>query len=167
MIDFRTLILTVCMLLSAANVAALTVGQKIPDFSLAALDGSQQYSLGDYAGQVVYVDFWASWCGPCRQSLPSLDRLYRQLSDRGFVVLAINVDAYSQDAKDFLKAYPVSYPVLHDEGGSLPVAFGVKGMPTAFLLDKQGNLRRVHEGFRLGDDDLIRKEVLTLLEEES
>jgi thiol-disulfide isomerase/thioredoxin len=167
MFYFRSLIFTVCTLLPAAHVAALTVAEKIPDFSLAALDDKQKYSLADYLGQVVYVDFWASWCGPCRQSLPSLDRLYRQLSNRGFMVLAINVDAYSQDAKDFLKAYPVSYPVLRDESGSLPAAFGVKGMPTAFLIDKQGKVRRVHEGFRLGDEDLIRKEVLILLDEES
>jgi thiol-disulfide isomerase/thioredoxin len=167
MFYFRSLIFTVCTLLPAAHVAALTVAGKIPDFSLAALDDKQKYSLADYLGQVVYVDFWASWCGPCRQSLPSLDRLYRQLSNRGFMVLAINVDAYSQDAKDFLKAYPVSYPVLRDESGSLPAAFGVKGMPTAFLIDKQGKVRRVHEGFRLGDEDLIRKEVLILLDEES
>lgn len=167
MFDFRILVFTVCMLLPATSVAALTVAEKAPDFSLAALDDEQEYSLADYGGQVVYVDFWASWCGPCRQSLPSLDRLYRQLSHRGFMVLAINVDAYSQDAKDFLKAYPVSYPVLRDESGSLPATFGVKGMPTAFLIDKQGKVRRVHEGFRLGDEDIIRKDILTLLEEES
>jgi thiol-disulfide isomerase/thioredoxin len=167
MFDFRTLIFTFCMLLPATSVAALTLAEKAPDFSLAALNDKQKYSLADYAGQVVYIDFWASWCGPCRQSLPSLDRLYRQLGNRGFMVLAINVDAYSQDAKDFLKAYPVSYPVLLGENGSLPAVFGVKGMPTAFLIDKQGKVRRIYEGFRLGDEDLIRKEVLTLLEEES
>jgi thiol-disulfide isomerase/thioredoxin len=167
MTDLRTLMVTLLLLMSAAKVTALAVGEQAPEFSRFTLENSQHHKLSDYLGKVVYVDFWASWCGPCRQSLPSLDALYRELGGQGFAVLAVNVDAYIDEAKAFLKAYPVSYPVLRDPANRLPADYGVKGMPTAFLLDKQGIVRGIHEGFRIGDAPGIRAEILNLLAEES
>lgn len=136
----------------------------MPEFSLPDLAGNKRHALSDYRGQVVYLDFWASWCGPCRLSLPALNELYRELGPKGFTVLAVNVDAYEEEATDFLDAFPVAYPVLRDAERALPKRFGVRGMPTAFLIDQQGQLVGVHEGFRKGDADKLRRKVVHLLE---
>lgn len=161
-----SLLLSLLMaVLSAHSVAgALQPGQPVADFTLPALDGETRHALSDFRGQVVYLDFWASWCGPCRLSLPALDELYRELGPKGFTVLAVNVDAYRDEATDFLASYPVDYPVLRDDDRALPKKFGVKGMPTAFLIDQQGQLVGVHEGFRKGDADKLRRKVMRLLE---
>ncbi|QQD17847.1 TlpA family protein disulfide reductase [Spongiibacter nanhainus] len=139
-------------------------GKPVPEFSLPDLAGNKRHALSDYRGQVVYLDFWASWCGPCRLSLPALNELYRELGPKGFTVLAVNVDAYEEEATDFLDAFPVAYPVLRDAERALPKRFGVRGMPTAFLIDQQGQLVGVHEGFRKGDADKLRRKVVHLLE---
>lgn len=160
----------VCMALlmpsgqSFAGDSPLQPGQPVPDFTLPALSGDQRHSLSDFSGQVVYLDFWASWCGPCRLSLPALDTLYRELGPRGFTVVAVNVDAYEDEATAFLDSFPVDYPVLRDAGRALPKQFGVRGMPTAYLIDQQGRLVGVHEGFRQGDAEKVRRKVLQLLE---
>ncbi len=115
-------------------------------------------------GQVVYVDFWASWCGPCRISFPILDEIRAELGERGFEVLAINVDEYPEDALEFLNELPVSYPVLYDAEGATPEAFGIIGMPTGFLIDRSGTVYKVHQGFRKSDGKKLRAEILELLE---
>jgi thiol-disulfide isomerase/thioredoxin len=122
------------------------------------------YDLARLKGQVVYVDFWASWCGPCRVSFPIIDEIYQELAGRGFLVLAINVDEYPEDAMEFLEALPVSYPVVRDAEGETPAAFGIIGMPTGFLIDQQGTVVKIHQGFRKSDADWLRKEILKLLE---
>lgn len=149
---------------SLAADAPHQAGKPVPDFTLPALAGDERYTLSDFQGQVVYLDFWASWCGPCRLSLPALNDLYRELGPKGFTVIAVNVDAYRDEAADFLASYPVDYPVLRDGDRALPKQFGVKGMPTAFLIDQQGQLVGVHEGFRKGDADKLRRKVMHLLE---
>lgn len=119
--------------------------------------GGTPKSINDYKGKLVYLDFWASWCGPCRQSLPILNEVRGQYADKGFEVIAINVDEKLPDALKFLKKYPVSYPVLLDPAGKSPQAYKVKGMPTAYLIDENGIIIYKHLGFKIKDRKKIEK----------
>ena len=159
----RLLLLAItCFFTSQAS--AVAPQQIAPSFERVPLQGGAPVSLESFKGQVVYLDFWASWCGPCRKSMPFLESLRKAHHADGFEVLAINMDAYVDEALRFLRAYPVSYPVLRDTG-SLPELYGVEVMPTSYLIDRNGIVRMVHYGFRNGDKTGIRKAVTQLLEE--
>ena len=164
----RSALLVFLALALPLQAAPVAVGEPAPAValpSLAAADGAQ-VALADLRGKVVYLDFWASWCGPCRLSFPQLEQLHQELGPRGFEVLAINVDEFEADALQFLEEIPVSYLVVRDAEGTTPAAYGILGMPTAFLLDRQGVVRLVHQGFRRSDGEHLRVEILKLLEEE-
>ena len=163
--DRRTLLLIALLLLPAPGLQALEVGDRVPAFQRPALGSAGNIALDDFAGKVVYLDFWASWCGPCRLSLPALEQLYSELGERGFVVLAVNVDAYRDDALAFLQHHPVTYPVVRDADNTLPKRFAVKGMPTAFLIGRDGRVEQVHEGFRKSDAAPLRQKIIALLED--
>lgn len=141
-------------------------GLPAPTISLPLIaNGEGELNLESHRGSVVYLDYWASWCGPCRRSLPALDELYRELKEEGLQVLAISVDVVEEDALDFLKRYTVTYPVALDDTGDSAKAFGVDGMPSGYLIDRSGKVRRVHVGFRKGDADKLRKDILEVLRE--
>ncbi|MGH1486167.1 MAG: TlpA family protein disulfide reductase [Cellvibrionaceae bacterium] len=112
-------------------------------------------SIKDFKGKLVYLDFWASWCGPCRKSLPILNDIRKNYSDQGFEVVAINVDENLNDALKFLKKYPVDYPILLDSKGLSPRSYQVKGMPTAYLIDEKGIIIYKHTGFKKKDKKKI------------
>ena len=116
-----------------------------------------------YLGRVTYVDFWASWCGPCRLSLPALNRLSKEFDDADFGVVAISVDYVDEDALDFLKRYPVDYPVAIDKTGNSGRDFAVAGMPSGYLIGRDGLIREVHVGFRKGDEALLREQIQALI----
>ena len=116
-----------------------------------------------YLGRVTYVDFWASWCGPCRLSLPALNRLSKEFDTADFGVVAISVDYVDEDALDFLKRYPVDYPVAIDKTGNSGRDFAVAGMPSGYLIDRDGLIRKVHVGFRKGDEAFLRKQIQALI----
>jgi thiol-disulfide isomerase/thioredoxin len=149
-------------------IRAATVGDIAPDISLPGLraeDGTGTINLADFRGKVVYLDFWASWCAPCVVSIPLLNELQNKHTALGsaFAVVAINVDSDPADGKDFLLDEPVQYKVLSDPTGITPKLFGVKGMPTSYLLDKEGKVHLVHEGFKRSDIDMIEAEIQKLL----
>ena len=116
-----------------------------------------------YLGRVTYVDFWASWCGPCRLSLPALNRLSKEFDAADFGVVAISVDYVDEDALDFLKRYPVDYPVAIDKTGNSGRDFAVKGMPSGYLIGRDGLIRKVHVGFRKGDEAVLREQIQELI----
>lgn len=148
----------------ACAAMALENGKPAPAFALPMLGSNNRVSLDQYKGKVVFVDFWASWCGPCRQSLPLYDKLNTEMAQRDFAVLAINLDEDDADANAFLKEHPVHYTVLRDPAGTTPKAFGLVGMPTSYLIDKAGVLRAQHSGFNPVDIDTLRKQIDDLLE---
>lgn len=148
-----------------AQAHAVNTGATAPDFSLPSLDGASKVNLTDYKGKVVYLDFWASWCGPCRVSFPILDQLSKELKASGFEVVGVNVDEKTQDATNFLKESPVSFTLAADPKASLPETYGVQGMPTSYLIDRQGKVRMVHSGFKKADADHLKAEIVKLLGE--
>lgn len=135
-------------------------------FTLVNIQNGGQINLTDYRGQVVYLDFWASWCKPCIRSFPKLDELHRKYSKQGFTVLAVNLDQNKALALDFLKANPVSYPNVYDEGAKIAKKYGVNSMPTSFFIDRKGEIRLSHQGFNPGDEIKIEKAIQLLISDE-
>ena len=163
---FGTLLGATALSNSCAADKSIDVGQRAPACELASL-GSSAASKTDYKGKVVYVDFWASWCPPCLKSLPFLNTLNRDLKDRGLQVIGVNVDEHISDANAFLKNHPASFIVGSDSKGDCPKAFGIMGMPSSYLIDRKGNIRHVHIGFRDGDRKELRQAIEQLLAEDA
>lgn len=134
-----------------------------PGFNLPALGGGN-HSLSDFNGKVVYVDFWASWCGPCRKSLPLYETLFKETGSDRFQIVAINLDEDEADARRFLEKHPISYPVLLDPSGKTAADWGIKAMPTSFLLDGSGTIVRQYAGFEPSHMEEIRHDIQALLD---
>lgn len=164
---FIRLLIVLCALIAGSTHAAgVAVGDTAPDVELTKLsDGGGSASLESLRGSVVYLDFWASWCGPCRLSFPQLEAIRTELKPQGFEVFAINVDEFQEDALKFLRELPVSYPVVHDASGATPAKWGILGMPTGYLIDREGIVRIIHTGYSKSDGPALRAEILKLLEE--
>lgn len=121
--------------------------------------------FGSYRGKVIYLDFWATWCPPCRKSMPFMMSMRKELGDEGLEVVAISVDEEKEAVNRFLARYPVNFAIAHDPDGDCPQKFEVMAMPSSYLIDRQGRIRYVHLGFRDGDKNEMREKVLDLLEE--
>ena len=159
-----------CLLLTPVALAErgshITLDEPLPqpawELPLIA-NGEGTVTSSTYLGRVTYVDFWASWCGPCRLSLPALNRLSKEFDAADFGVVAISVDYVDEDALDFLKRYPVDYPVAIDTTGNSGRDFAVAGMPSGYLIGRDGLIRQVHVGFRKGDEALLREQIQSLI----
>jgi len=127
----------------------LAVGEMAPEISATSAGGA--VTLQGLRGQWVYLDFWASWCGPCKQSFPWMNEIHAKYGSRGLRVVAVNVDAKASDAERFLSAIPAIFPVAYDAKGETPKRFAVKAMPTSYLIDPTGRITLVHAGFRESD----------------
>ena len=121
--------------------------------------------MADTKGKVVLVDFWASWCPPCKESFPALDVIQRDYRARGVQVIAVNVDERQKDADAFLAAHPHQLLVVFDPHGESPKAFKVRGMPSSFVIDRRGEIRYTHQGYSQGIDAAYRRELDALLAE--
>jgi len=130
----------------AAVASAVAAGETPPQFALLDANGNL-VSLEHLRGRVVYVDFWASWCGPCRRSFPWMNDLQRRYGDRGLTIVGVNVDKRRPDADRFLGQVPASFTIVFDAAGVTPSAWGVAGMPSSYLIDTQGKVVAVETGF--------------------
>ena len=158
----RKLLLMVFLVLPF-SVSAISVGETVPLFKARTIDGSKSLALEDYRGKVVLLDFWASWCPPCLKSLPKYNDLRREIGTANFEIVAINVDENTDDARKFLQKHPVSYPIAKDPKGILPGVFGVKAMPTSYLIDQNGVVQYVHAAFKEGDIEKLKAEIQKLI----
>jgi thiol-disulfide isomerase/thioredoxin len=144
--------------------ASLETGEPAPAIVAAPLRaGAPPVSLAALRGRVVYVDFWASWCVPCRQSMPVLDGLARRFGPRGFTVIGVNKDASVAEAERFLRRVPVDFPLVGDADDAIARSFGVKAMPSGYLVDRAGVVRRVHRGFNAETAAALEREIEGLL----
>jgi len=126
-----------------------SVGMRAPNFELPVLSGGEgRLSLEDLRGKVVLMTFWASWCGPCRQEVPALERHWKKLRDQDVVILGISIDETEKAAGGFLDMFPVTYPMILDPaGGMVADVWGVSSIPATILLDKNGVVRNRHLGY--------------------
>lgn len=137
-----------------------------PDWTLPAIQNAAgELSMSDFRGKITYVDFWASWCGPCRLSLPALNSLNEEFAEEPVQFLAISIDVVEEDAWDFLKRYSVDYPVVIDTEGDIARMFAVDGMPSGYLLDAEGRVREIHIGFKRGDELKLAESIKKMLAE--
>ena len=135
-----------------------------PTFTLPSRSGDN-VSLEQLKGQVVMLNFWASWCGPCRQEMPLLDQMHKRYSALGFTLLGVNVEANTKDAEKWLADTPVSFPVLFDKDSKVSELYEVSAMPSTVFIDRKGNVRYLHRGYKPGDESEYLNQIRALLKE--
>ncbi|GEA11510.1 TlpA disulfide reductase family protein [Alteromonas sp. KUL49] len=140
------------------------VNMPAPDFTLKSRDGNN-LRLAEEVGNIVIVNFWASWCGPCREELPAFEALYQDYVDLGVTVLAVNVDDDSAKAQSMLADMDISFPVLYDPNGDVSELYDVSAMPTTVMIDRNGDTRLIHKGYKSGDEKQYEKAIKLLLRE--
>jgi peroxiredoxin len=139
-------------------------GGPAPNFTLKSLTGKNM-KLSELVGNVVLINFWASWCGPCREEMPLLNDLHNRYEPLGFTVLGINVEEDVTAAKGFLKKFPADFPVLLDNTNRVSKQYKVVAMPTTVVVDRDGNMRFLHQGYKSGDEAKYRQIVKKLVRE--
>lgn len=156
-ITFSTL-LAVCFSLASAK----ELSGPAKDFTLKSNKGNN-VRLSDLRGQVVMLNFWASWCGPCRQEMPLLDKMYQRYGSAGFTLLGVNVEEDPTEANLLLKKDPVTFPILYDTSSKVSKQYKVSAMPSTVLIDCDGNMSYLHSGYKPGDEKEYMKRIKGLL----
>ncbi len=152
-----------CLLAMAGSAAlALEPGELAPALELTGVEAQQAVPV---TGKLTYVDFWASWCGPCRKSFPWMNEMQRKYAGQGLAIVAVNLDQERADADTFLQKIPAEFPIAFDPSGDAPTRYGVKGMPTSVLVGADGKVLEIHAGFNERDaaalEEMIRKHLGT------
>lgn len=143
---------------------SLASDSRAPDFKLDAY-GGKALGLGELRGQVVMINFWASWCVPCKQEMPLLEQMHKKYKPMGFTMLGVNVEPDSAAAEGVLRQIPVSFPVLFDRENRVSKLYNVQGMPSSVLIDRKGNVRYLHKGYKPGDENAYLNYIRTLVRE--
>lgn len=162
MTRYLLILLVSLWVLAPANAAS--VQGKAPNFTLKSNTG-KNIKLSELRGQVILLNFWASWCGPCRQEMPLLEKLQRRYSALGFTVLGVNVEEDPRKAKTLLKDISVSFPILFDTRNKVSKQYKVSAMPSTVMIDRDGNMRYLHKGYKPGDEAQYKKWVKQLIRE--
>lgn len=156
--------LTLLSVLSAGASSTRLIGQPAPDFALRSF-GSENLRLSEHLGEVVVINFWATWCGPCRQEMPLLDEIYARYRRAGMVLFSVNIDEQRDPAVEMAQTLKVSYPVLFDEHKSVSRSYQVGTMPVTVLIDREGVVRYVSEGYKPGYEKRYTEQLRELLNE--
>jgi peroxiredoxin len=156
--------LAAVLVLLTTMVTAGTAQAPAPDFTLKSNSG-ENIRLSELRGEVVLINFWASWCGPCRQEMPILSELHDKYKAMGFTVLGVNVEENSSAARKLLKDMPVSFPVLFDNDSSVSKQYDVAAMPSTVLVDRNGDMRYLHKGYKPGLENTYVEQVRNLIRE--
>ena len=158
----KTLVLALNLLV-AVPASAVDKGEMAPEFTLPVLAGGDTVSLSDSQGKVRYIDFWASWCSPCRMSIPLIVALQEELGEESFEVIAINIDERVEDARRFSEGYAMNYVNLSDPEGEVAETYDLLAVPMSYVVDPEGRVTLVHAGFKRGDMAGIRAHILEQL----
>ena len=155
-----------CVLCCTAGVPQAVAAEPVmaPDFALKA-DSGRNLRLHELRGEVVMINFWATWCGPCREEMPKLDQLYRQYQKTGFALLGVNIDDNPVNARSMAKKLGVTFPVLFDNDKQVSKLYKVDAMPSTVLIDRDGKLRYLHRGYKPGYEAIYQTEIRELLKE--
>ena len=160
----KILLCAALILNSIPTLTAAEQGDVLPDCQLVSTDNVTR-NFKQFQGKVLYVDFWASWCGPCAKSFPFLNQLDHDLKDRGLQVIGINLDENAADAQAFIAKYPAYFMIATGNNQQCAIDFGVKAMPSSYLVDRKGHIRYSHQGFRAGEAEELKILVEQLLAE--
>jgi peroxiredoxin len=147
-----------------ARAAPPSPGQTAPDFTLKS-DSGKNLRLSEFRGQVVLINFWASWCGPCRQEMPLLDKLYDQYRNTGFILLGVNVDENTENGNAMSRRLGVRFPVLFDREQRVSRLYNLDAMPATLLIDRDGAVRYVHRGYKPGYEQAYQAQIRELLKQ--
>lgn len=153
------------LLLAFASLSpALPSDGPAANFTLKSASG-ENIRLSEQRGKVVMINFWASWCGPCRQEFPHLDAIHQKYADLGFTVFGVNVEQNREMAEKVLRDIPVSFPILFDDENLVSEQYDVDAMPMTVLVDRSGNIRFLHRGYKPGYEAQYEQQVRALIKE--
>jgi peroxiredoxin len=147
---------------ATGRVAALDAGAKMPEIGLKDMAG-KPVNAASLVGKVVVIDFWATWCAPCREELPVLQKLYKKYASQGLVVVGVSVDKEAANITQFLQKMPLSFPIVHDAAHAVTGKYAPPRMPSSFIVDRKGIVRYVHGGYRSDDAAEFEKQIQALL----
>ena len=154
----------VALVFSTGSFASNKSKGKAPDFTLKSYTGVN-VKLSELRGDVILLNFWASWCGPCRQEMPLLNDLHKKYKKLGFSVVGVNVEENSRKAKQIVKDVGIKFPILFDTENKVSGLYDVSAMPSTVLIDRSGNMRYLHKGYKPGDMSAYKKWVKKLIRE--
>ncbi|PIP78980.1 MAG: redoxin [Gammaproteobacteria bacterium CG22_combo_CG10-13_8_21_14_all_40_8] len=151
-------------ILIGSGLHAAEVLDRAKDFTLLSREG-KNIRLNEKIGNVVLINFWASWCGPCRQEMPKLENLYQKYKHLGVSIIGVNIDENTELSKNLLNDFPVNFTILYDPEAKVSEPYQVESMPSTYLIDKKGYLRFLHKGYQSGYEDEYDKQIKQLLRE--
>jgi peroxiredoxin len=156
--------LAIALAVPVSHAATPVAGSRAPDFTLKSNSG-KNLKLSEFRGQVVMINFWATWCGPCRQEMPLLNRIQEQYRKAGFMLLGVNIDDRPEVAQTMARNLGINFPILFDSGKRVSRLYDVNAMPSTLLIDRDGKIRYIHLGYRPGYETRYEAQVRELLKQ--